>query len=190
MPDCKLFLVFEVLVFTTELLLGQFVSQFIVCSHQFVLHLEIDVVGRAAVRLDADDMLVCNEALAQQIDILDVLLWQSAQILLVLDELLHAWTEFADISITEIDELAGESSDLHATIEKYDDVKEYKVYLLDNNMVLVITDVLFQEREGYLISEEEQEGVLIVSGMSFDSDMIRIKSRIGDSNIYTFRAGQ
>ena len=94
------------------------------------------------------------------------------------------------ISITEIDELAGESSDLHATIEKYDDVKEYRVYLLDNNMVLVITDVLFQQIEGYLISEEEQEGVLIVSGMSFDSDMIRITGRIGDSNIYTFRAGQ
>ena len=94
------------------------------------------------------------------------------------------------ISITVIDELAGESSDLHATIEKYDDVKEYRVYLLDNNMVLVITDVLFQEREGYLISEEKQEGVLIVSGMSFDSDMIRIKSRIGDSNTYTFSAGQ
>ena len=63
-------------------------------------------------------------------------------------------------------------------------------YLLDNNMVLVITDVLFQKTEGYLISEEEQEGVLIVSGMGFDSDMIRIKSRIGDSNIYTFSAGQ
>ena len=94
------------------------------------------------------------------------------------------------ISITEIDELAGESSDLHAMIEKYDDVKEYRVYLLDNNMVLVITDVLFQKIEGYLISEEEHEGVLIVSGMGFDSDMIRIKSRIGDSNTYTFSAGQ
>ena len=56
-------------------------------------------------------------------------------------------------------------------------------------MVLVVTDVIFQKVEGYVVSDEELEGVLTVPGLSFDSDSIYISSRIEDSNIYSFRAG-
>ena len=93
------------------------------------------------------------------------------------------------ISMDEIDELADENSYLHKAVEKYDDVKGYHVYLLDNDMVLVVTDVIFQQVEGYVVSDEELEGVLTVPGLSFDSDSIYISSRIEDSNIYSFRAG-
>jgi hypothetical protein len=39
------------------------------------------------------------------------------------------------ISITEIEELTDNDSELYKAIEEYDDVKQYKVYLLDNDMV-------------------------------------------------------
>ena len=94
------------------------------------------------------------------------------------------------ISITEIDELTGKNSDLHRAIERYHDVQQYHVYLLDNDIVLISTDVVFQQIEGYVISDEELEGTLTVPGLSFDSDRITITDRIENSNIYSFRAGQ
>ena len=94
------------------------------------------------------------------------------------------------ISITEIDELAGKNSDLHRAIERYHDVQQYHVYLLDNDIVLITTDVVFQQLEGYVVSDEELEGTLTVPGLSFDSDRITITDRIENSNIYSFRAGQ
>ena len=94
------------------------------------------------------------------------------------------------ISITEIDELTGKNSDLHRAIERYYDVQHYHVYLLDNDTVLISTDVVFQQIEGYVISDEELEGTLTVPGLSFDSDRITITDRIENSNIYSFRAGQ
>ena len=93
------------------------------------------------------------------------------------------------ISIDEIDELADKDSYLHKAIEKYDDVKNYHIYLLDNETVLVVTDVIFQQVEGYVVSEEELEGTLTVPGLGFDSDRVSIFERIGDSNIYSFTAG-
>ena len=94
------------------------------------------------------------------------------------------------ISMTEIEELAVDNSDLKESIEKYDDVKQYKVYLLDDNMVLVVTDSLFQGIKGYVVSNEELEGTLKVSGLGFDADRVTILNRIEDSNIYSFSAGQ
>ena len=94
------------------------------------------------------------------------------------------------ISITEIDELTGKNSDLHRAIERYHDVQQYHVYLLDNDIVLITTDVVFQQLEGYVVSDEELEGTLTVPGLSFDSDRITITDRIENSNIYSFRAGQ
>ena len=93
------------------------------------------------------------------------------------------------ISITEIDELTGKNSDLHRAIERYHDVQQYHVYLLDNDIVLISTDVVFQQVEGYVISDEELEGTLTVPGLSFDGDRITIIDRIENSNIYSFRAG-
>ena len=92
--------------------------------------------------------------------------------------------------MTDIEELADDNSDLKASIEKYDDVKQYKVYLLDDNMVLVVTDSLFQGIKGYVVSNEELEGILKVSGLGFDADRVTILNRIEDSNIYSFSAGQ
>ncbi len=94
------------------------------------------------------------------------------------------------ISITEIDEKAGKNSDLHGSIEKYRDIQQYHVYLLDNNVVLIITDALFQSVKGYVISDEELDGTLTVQGLNFDSDRITIIERIENSNIYSFSAGQ
>lgn len=93
------------------------------------------------------------------------------------------------IRMTEIDESAGKNSDLHKAIEKYHDVQQYHVYLLDNDMVLIVTDSLFQGVKGYVVSDEELEGTLMVPGLSFDSDRITIIYRIENSNIYSFSAG-
>lgn len=92
------------------------------------------------------------------------------------------------ISMAEIDELSG-SSELNKAIEKYHDVQQYKVYLLDNDMVLVVADVIFQSVKGYVVSDEELEGTLTVPGLGFDADRIGIIDRIEDRNIYTFSAG-
>ena len=94
-----------------------------------------------------------------------------------------------DISMTEIDELADKSSYLHKAIKKYDDVQHYHVYLVEDDMVLIVTDVIFQKVEGYVVSDEELEGTLTVPGLGYDNSMISIIDRVGDSNIYTFSAG-
>ena len=94
-----------------------------------------------------------------------------------------------DISMTEIDELADKSSYLHKAIGKYHDVQYYHVYLVEDDMVLIVTDVIFQKVEGYVVSDKELEGVLTVPGLGYDNSMISIIDRVGDSNIYTFSAG-
>lgn len=94
-----------------------------------------------------------------------------------------------DISMTEIDELADKNSYLHKAIEKYDDVQHYHVYLVEDDMVLIVTDVIFQKVEGYVVSDKELEGTLTVPGLGYDNSMISIIDRVGDSNIYTFSAG-
>ena len=93
------------------------------------------------------------------------------------------------ISITEIEELTDNDSELYKAIEEYDDVKQYKVYLLDNDMVLVVTDVIFQGVKGFVISDEELDGTLTAPGLGFDGDRVSIINRIEDSNIYYFSAG-
>ena len=94
-----------------------------------------------------------------------------------------------DISITEIDELADKNSYLHKAIEKYDDVKHYHVYLVEDDMVLIVTDVVFQSVKGYVVSDEELEGTLMVPGLGYDNSQIGIIDRIGNSNVYSFSAG-
>ena len=94
-----------------------------------------------------------------------------------------------DISMTEIDELADKSSYLHKAIKKYDDVQHYHVYLVEDDMVLIVTDVIFQKVEGYVVSNEELNGTMKVPGMGFDNDLIGIINRIEDRNIYSFSAG-
>lgn len=94
-----------------------------------------------------------------------------------------------DISMTEIDELADKSSYLHKAIKKYDDVQHYHVYLVEDDMVLIVTDVIFQKVEGYVVSDEELEGTIIVPGLGYDNSQIRIIDRLGKSNVYSFSAG-
>ena len=93
------------------------------------------------------------------------------------------------ISMTEIDELADKNSDLHKAIERYHDVQQYHVFLVEDDMVLIVVDSLFQSVEGYVVSDEELEGNIIIPGLDYDNSMITITDRIGDSNIYSFRAG-
>ena len=93
------------------------------------------------------------------------------------------------VNMSDIVELTDDNSDLGKSIEKYDDVKDYKIYLLDNNMVLIITDVIFQSVRGYVISDQEIEGTLSVPDMGFDDDRISIINRVDDSNVFVFRAG-
>ena len=92
------------------------------------------------------------------------------------------------VGITDIQKLADTNSDLYKAIDKYDDVKDYKVYLYGNK-VIVVTDAMFQGVKGYVASDEELEGVLTVPGLGFDSDRINVINRLGDSNIYYFSAG-
>ncbi|MBR4579649.1 MAG: hypothetical protein IKO32_00260 [Lachnospiraceae bacterium] len=94
------------------------------------------------------------------------------------------------ISMTEIEKLTDADSDLKKYIEKYDDIKEYRVYLLDNNMVMVVTENLGQGVRGYVVSNEELKGTVMTPGLGFDADQIGIINRIEDSNVYYFRAGQ
>lgn len=93
------------------------------------------------------------------------------------------------ISMTEIDELADKNGYLHKAIEKYDDVQNYHVYLVEDDMVLIVTDVIFQKVEGYVVSDEELEGTLTVAGLGYDNSQISILDRIGNSNVYSFSAG-
>ena len=94
-----------------------------------------------------------------------------------------------DISMTEIDELADKSSYLHKAIKKYDDVQHYHVYLVEDDMVLIVTDVIFQKVEGYVVSDKELEGTLTVPGLGYDNSQITILDRIENSNVYSFSAG-
>ncbi len=94
------------------------------------------------------------------------------------------------ISMTDIGRSAPSGSDLNESIEKYDTVQEYHVYLTSDQMVIVVTDSIFQQIEGYVVSDQELQGVLTIPGLGSDGDSITIVSRIDDSNIYSFRAGQ
>lgn len=94
-----------------------------------------------------------------------------------------------DISMTEIYELADKSSYLYKAINKYNDVQHYHVYLVEDDMVLIVTDVIFQKVEGYVVSDEELEGTIIVPGLGYDNSQIRIIDRLGKSNVYSFSAG-
>ena len=91
--------------------------------------------------------------------------------------------------MSDIDELADKNGYLHKAFEKYSDVQQYKVYLLDDNAVLVVTDVIFQSVEGYVVSDEELEHTLPVPNLCFDADRIGIIDRIEGTNIYTCSAG-
>ena len=93
------------------------------------------------------------------------------------------------ISMADVEKLS-DNSELNKAIEKYHDVQQYKVYLLEDNKMLIVTDALFQGIKGYVVSDEELEGVLEVPGMGFDSDRVSILNRIEGSNIYRFSAGQ
>lgn len=94
-----------------------------------------------------------------------------------------------DISMTEIYELADKSSYLHKAIDKYNDVQHYHVYLVEDDMVVIVVDMLFQSVKGYVVSDEELEGTIIVPGLGYDNSQIRIIDRLGKSNIYSFSAG-
>ena len=94
-----------------------------------------------------------------------------------------------DISMTEIYELADKSSYLHKAIDKYNDVQHYHVYLVEDDMVVIVVDVFFQSVKGYVVSDEELEGTIIVPGLGYDNSQIRIIDRLGKSNVYSFSAG-
>ena len=94
-----------------------------------------------------------------------------------------------DISMTEIYELADKNSYLHKAIEKYDDVQHYHVYLVEDDMVIIVVDVFFQSVKGYVVSDEELEGTIIVPGLGYDNSQIGIIDRLGKSNVYSFSAG-
>ena len=92
-------------------------------------------------------------------------------------------------SMMEIKSMTDSGSDLYKAIDKYADVQSYKVYLIDDDMVLITTDVLFQQLEGYVVSSRDLKGNLVIDGLGCDSDMVTILSKVKDG-IYTFRAGQ
>ena len=94
-----------------------------------------------------------------------------------------------DISMTEIYELADKSSYLHKAIDKYNDVQHYHVYLVEDDMVVIVVDVFFQSVKGYVVSDEELEGTIIVPGLGYDNSQVRIIDRLGKSNVYSFSAG-
>ena len=94
-----------------------------------------------------------------------------------------------DISMTEIYELADKSSYLHKAIDKYNDIQHYHVYLVEDDMVVIVVDVLFQSVKGYVVSDEELEGTIVVPGLGYDNSQIGIIDRLGKSNVYSFSAG-
>jgi hypothetical protein len=94
-----------------------------------------------------------------------------------------------DIRMTEIYELSDKNSYLHKAIEKYDDVQHYHVYLVEDDMVIIVVDVFFQSVKGYVVSDEELEGTIVVPGLGYDNSQIGIIDRLGKSNVYSFSAG-
>ena len=94
-----------------------------------------------------------------------------------------------DISMTEIYELSDKDSYLHKAIDKYDDVQHYHVYLVEDDMVIIVVDVIFQSVKGYVVSDEELEGTITVPGLGYDNSQIGIIDRLGKSNVYSFSAG-
>ena len=94
-----------------------------------------------------------------------------------------------DISMTEIYELADKNSYLHKAIDKYNDVQHYNVYLVEDDMVIIVVDVFFQSVKGYVVSDEELEGTIVVPGLGYDNSQIGIIDRLGKSNVYSFSAG-
>lgn len=94
-----------------------------------------------------------------------------------------------DISMTEIYELSDKDSYLHKAIDKYDDVQHYHVYLVEDDMVIIVVDVIFQSVKGYVVSDEELKGTITVPGLGYDNSQIGIIDRLGNSNVYSFSAG-
>ena len=94
-----------------------------------------------------------------------------------------------DIRMTEIYELSDKDSYLHKAIEKYDDVQHYNIYLVEDDMVIIVVDVFFQSVKGYVVSDEELEGTITVPGLGYDNSQIGIIDRLGNSNVYSFSAG-
>ena len=56
-------------------------------------------------------------------------------------------------------------------------------------MVVIVVDVFFQSVKGYVVSDEELEGTIIVPGLGYDNSQIGIIDRLGKSNVYSFSAG-
>lgn len=92
------------------------------------------------------------------------------------------------VSVLDIERLTDCNNDLYKAIEKYDEIKQYNIYLI-NNKVIIVTDIIFQGVRGYVISDEELEKDLLIYGLGFDANRLSIGSRIEDSNIYTFYGG-
>ena len=61
--------------------------------------------------------------------------------------------------------------------------------MIDNNVVIIVTDIVFQGAKGFIVSNEELNGVLEVPGLGFDADRLNIISKIEGNNIYSFSAG-
>ena len=56
-------------------------------------------------------------------------------------------------------------------------------------MVIIVVYVFFQSVKGYVVSDEELEGTIIVPGLGYDNSQIGIIDRLGKSNVYSFSAG-
>lgn len=92
------------------------------------------------------------------------------------------------VDIREIENLSDSNSEIIKAIEKYDEIGQYKIYYI-NDMVIVETAVIFQGVQGYVVSNEELGNVLHISGLGFDGNRLDIVRRIEGSNIYVFSAG-
>ena len=92
-----LMLVIQHTVHTPELRQAQLVTQLVIGAYQFVLHLEIHVIARAAVSLHGNYMLVRHHTVAQQRDVLVMLLRQIRTVVLVLDELFRLVAQLSNL---------------------------------------------------------------------------------------------
>ena len=85
-----------------------------------------------------------------------------------------------------------DDSEFRGAINKYEEVQDYFAIVLDDNTVMIGTDVLFQSVKGYVVTDQEfdQYQVLDVpSYLNYDGNTIRLQIIEDETGIYSYSAG-
>lgn len=98
----------------------------------------------------------------------------------------------SEVSVEQIAVWCEDDSEFRRAINKYEEVQDYFAIVLDDNTVMIQTDVLFQSVKGYVVTDQEfdQYQVLDVpSYLNYDGDTIRLQIIEDETGIYSYSAG-